>query len=693
MLLLLDNLEQVIEVAPQVRQLLANASEPRIFCSSREALRVSGEHEFPVPPLHPELAVQLFVGRARQVRPDWQPSAGELEAVVKICRLLDGLPLAIELAAARIRLFPAQQLLKRLSERLPTLESGVRDAPERQRTLSATIDWSWNLLNPVEQQVFMRLAVFTGGADLAAIEAIIDPSHEVSRDVLTTLTSLVEKSLVVVDQGTTGESRYSTLETIREYAANRFAGSSSERVVRQRHLEFFLELTKDMESQLFMEDPAPALARLEAEHGNIRSAIEWSVESGQPALGFAISAATWRFWQQRGHLSEGRLLLERLLAAPGSESDPVALARGLTAYGGITYWQGDHAATRPAYEKALRLLQNSGHEPLIAMAEYNVGWMHAFARNPEAATELLERGAARYRALGDERGELIATEGLALSALIAGNVERARELAETVVTDAERLGMRFHHADAYSLLAVVYLVIGDAANARRTLVAARDGFYAIGDSSRSASVLELGAALAVAEGRPFDAARLLGAIANLRETGEQFFLPSEVNPLPNPDPRPEIGCRAKTSKRRSTREGAGAWRKPSNTRHPNGRKRKTRRGGASDGDSHIRRAHRGRSLERSESAGRRSRSTCAACSLRRTKPARRAAPAHGMDPVHPSGDLLLVVFETDTPEKLPRAFGDDEYDRWWVDQIQARSRVRSAKPGPPPTPTFAWSSD
>ena len=170
------------------------------------------------------------------------------------------------------------------------------------------------------------------------------------------------------------------------------------------------------------------------------------------------------------------------------------------------------------------------------MAEYNVGWMHAFARNAEAATDLLERGAARYRALGDERGELIATEGLALSALIGGNVERARVLAETVVTDAERLGMRFHHADAYSLLAVVYLVIGDAANARRTLVAAREGFNAIGDSSRSASLLELGAALAVAEGRPFDAARLLGAIANLRETGEQFFLPSEVNPLPNPEP-------------------------------------------------------------------------------------------------------------------------------------------------------------
>ena len=333
LLLLLDNLEQVIEVAPQVRQLLANAPEPRIFCSSREALRVSGEHEFPVPPLHPELAVQLFVGRARQVRPDWQPSAADLEAVAQICRLLDGLPLAIELAAARIRLFPAHQLLKRLSERLPTLESGVRDAPERQRTLSATIDWSWNLLNPVEQQVFTRLAVFTGGADLAAIEAIIDPSHEVSRDVLTPLTSLVEKSLVVVDQGTTGDSRYRMLETIREYAANRFAGSAAEGFVRQRHLEFFLELTRDMESQLFMEDPAPALTRLEADHDNIRSAIEFSEESGQPALGFAISAAIWRFWQQRGHLSEGRLLLERLLAAPGSESDPVALARGLTAYG------------------------------------------------------------------------------------------------------------------------------------------------------------------------------------------------------------------------------------------------------------------------------------------------------------------------------------------------------------------------
>lgn len=537
LLLALDNLEQIVAVGPRIADVLAGAKGCRALCTSREVLHVGGEQEYAVPPLDLEDGVTLFVTRARQIKPAYEPDATERGIIRDICRSLDGLPLAIELAAARIRLFPVAALHVRLRDALGMLTSGASDLPARQRTLRGTIAWSYELLDHIEREFFARIAVFRGGANLAAVEAVVDPENELGRDALSVMTSLVEKSLVRVAEGPEGEPRFVMLETIREFAAERFARNASEPAVRQRHLEFLLDLATRLENQLFLEDPTRAVERLDAEQGNIRSAIEWSLDSGQPAVGLAISGSVWRFWQQRGHLAEGRLLLERLLAAPELSSDPVSLARGLTAYGGVTYWQGDHAATRPAYERALELLLISGDQSAIAMAEYNVGWMRAFARDTEAAAELFERSAARYRAVNDARGELIATEGLALNELIASNFERARDLAETVAADAERLGMRFHHADAYSLLAVIYVVLGDSVSGRRALVSARDGFRAMGDMSRGASLLELGAALAVLEGRAADAARLLGAIAGLRETGEQFFLPSEVNPLPNPEPR------------------------------------------------------------------------------------------------------------------------------------------------------------
>jgi tetratricopeptide (TPR) repeat protein len=301
-------------------------------------------------------------------------------------------------------------------------------------------------------------------------------------------------------------------------------------------VEFFLELVTGLESQIFVEDPAPAHERLKAEHGNIRAAIEWSMDSDQPRLGLRISAVAWRFWQQRGHLAEGRLLLERLLAAPRASSDPVSFAQGLTAYGGIAYWQGDHATARSSYEKALGLQLSAGDEASIAMAEYNLGWMLAFARDTAAALELLERSAGRYRALGDERGGLIAAEGLALTTMLAGDLARARDIAASVVANARRLGMRFHQADSLSLLAAVHLALGDAANARRALVESIAVFKGIVDLSTRPHLLEVAAGLAVTEERPADAARLLGAIAGLHERGERFFLPSQVGSLSDPEP-------------------------------------------------------------------------------------------------------------------------------------------------------------
>ncbi len=332
-LIVLDNFEQVVGAARHVNRLLRDAPAPRILCSSREALRISGEQEFPVPPLDDEPAVRLFVQRALQLRPDFAPTDDDLATIAQICRAVDRLPLAIELAAARIRLFPLRTLLTRLSDRLGALEGTRRDLPDRQRTLRGAIEWSWELLDDVEREVFGRLAVFAGGADLAAIEAIVDPDADVTADVVSVLGSLVDKSLVVAMDGPGGEPRYRMLDTIRAFAAEKLVASPSARALHDRHLDYFVNFAQAIEPQLESTQAELAFARVEADHDNLRAAIGWSVDSSDPTGGFRIGGAIWRFWQHRGRLREGRDLIEQLLAVDASV-DPVARGRGLTGYGG-----------------------------------------------------------------------------------------------------------------------------------------------------------------------------------------------------------------------------------------------------------------------------------------------------------------------------------------------------------------------
>jgi predicted ATPase len=365
-LLVLDNLEQVVAAAPAIGTLVSAAPAPRVLCSSRETLRISGEQEYPVPPLEPDPAVRLFIERARLVRPDLEPGASERETTARICEALDDLPLAIELAAARIRLFPLPTLLARLSDRLATLQSTARDLPERQRTLRGAIDWSYDLLDPVEREVFARLSVFVGGAGLAAIEAVIDPEGEIGGDLLTTVGSLLDKNLLRTEDGGDAEPRFRMLETIRVYAAERLAGSPAERPPRDRHLGYFLDLAERFEPLFGARDPGTPLDRISADDDNVRAAIGWSLESGNVAAGLRIGGALWRYWQQRGRLSEGRRLLEELLAAPGANDDPAARARGLTGYGGVLYWQGEIALARRAYEESLALHRAAGDRSRLA---------------------------------------------------------------------------------------------------------------------------------------------------------------------------------------------------------------------------------------------------------------------------------------------------------------------------------------
>jgi len=287
-LIVLDNFEQVVGAAGHINRLLRDAPAPRILCSSREALRISGEHEFPVPPLDDEPAVRLFVQRARQLRQDFAPSDDDLATITKICRAVDRLPLAIELAAARIRIFPPKTLLARLSDRLGSLESTRRDLSDRQRTLRGAIEWSWELLDETEREVFARLAVFAGGAELAAIEAVIDPGGEVTSDVIAVLISLVDKSLVTTAEGPGDEPRYRMLETIRAFAADKLAASVVASSVHERHVTYFVDFAETIEPELTGVNPELSFERVEADHDNLRAAIGRSAASNDPGSASAV---------------------------------------------------------------------------------------------------------------------------------------------------------------------------------------------------------------------------------------------------------------------------------------------------------------------------------------------------------------------------------------------------------------------
>ncbi len=535
MLLVLDNLEQVVAAAPAIASLLSGAPAPRVLCSSREALRVTGEQEYPVPPLAPEPATSLFIERARQVRPGFAPDESELAAIRSICAALDDLPLAIELAAARTRLFAVPALLERLSDRLATLQSGARDLPERQRTLRGAIDWSYELLEPIEREVFARLAVFVGSFALEAAEAIVDPRGELGQDVLGALGSLIDKSLLRAEEGRGTEPRFVMLETIRAYAAERLAGATVEGDLRGRHLAYYLARGETFEPMFTGRDADRTLNNALADNDNFRAAIEWALAGGDLAAGLLIGGALWRYWQQRGRLSEGRQLLEQLLGSPHSADHPAARARALSGYGGVVYWQGEHELARSVYVEALGLYRAEGDEPRVALALFDLAFTVAIAREVDAATALLDEASAIYRRLGDERGWLMIEQGKAAVGMIAGDLPRARDAAAGLVPEYRRLGMTFQVADTLGLLTAIEVQLGNVEGARRALQEAGEVFMEVGDVSSFAAMLQFAGSVALLDGRPADAARLAGALQAKRDRGGAFLTPAEIINLPDPE--------------------------------------------------------------------------------------------------------------------------------------------------------------
>jgi predicted ATPase/class 3 adenylate cyclase len=528
MLLVLDNFEQVIDAAPRVSDLLTAAPGLKVLLTSREVLRLSGESDYPVPPLSlpdpkrlPPLerltqyeAVALFIDRAVAVKPAFAVTHENAPAVAEICHRLDGLPLAIELAAARVRVLPPQRMLVELSHRLSFLMGGTRDLPGRQKTLRRTIDWSHGLLTADEQKLFRRLAVFVGGCALEAIEAVCNIEPDLH--VLETLESLVGKSLVNETEAH-GEARFAMLETIREYSGERLIAAGEAERVRERHRDYFLALAEEAAPKLNGAEQAAWLQHLEEEHENLRAGLDWSLTEAGSGGGLRLCGAMQKFWWTRGHLAEGREWCVRVLGKAGAEDRTHERAKALNAAGVLAYYQGDYLAARGRHEESLAIKRELGDRSGVASSLLNLGNVVHGQGDFASARALLEESLAIRRELGDRGGIAWSLNNLGNVTLDQGDFASARALLEECLAFFRELGDRWNIAISLGNLGEVTHGQGDypAAGAlyKESLAIRRE----LGDQWGVAWSLEGLAAVVAALGASLPAARIWGTAERLRE--------------------------------------------------------------------------------------------------------------------------------------------------------------------------------
>jgi predicted ATPase/DNA-binding CsgD family transcriptional regulator len=437
LLLLLDNFEQVVSAAFILSELLTTCLHLKMIVTSRAVLHIPGEHQFPVSPLPlpgPEHdpgdatlarneAIALFCLRAQEVTPDFQLTPGNITAVAELCRRLDGLPLAIELAAARIKLLPPQSLLTRLQQHHPILTSTIRDLPARQHTLHRTIKWSYDLLDNDEQTLFRYLCVFVGGCTLEAAEAVCHALDDHGRNVLEGISSLLDKSLLQQREQASGEPRLALLETIREFGQECLVESGEATKVLQAHACYFLQLAEEIEPKLFGAEQVHWFDTLEREHENMRAALRWFIESGESERALRLAGALARFWAVRGYVGEGRQWLQRALASSGHlQLHP--LAKVLSWAGWLAFLQSDVSTAERLCKESLELSQALGDARGIALALHRLGLIQAYHGNFAAAYSLLEESVTRAKEIGDTGG--VAYSFMALGNLAIGRSEPQR---------------------------------------------------------------------------------------------------------------------------------------------------------------------------------------------------------------------------------------------------------------------------
>ena len=481
LLLVLDNFEQVLPAARLVAELLAACPGLKVLVTSRAALRLRGEHEVTVAPLAlpdpaqlqdaaavaQSPAVALFAQRVQALQPDFRLTAANARTVAEICIRLEGLPLALELAAVRTRILSPQAILARLAHRLQLLTSGTRDLPVRQQTLRAALGWSYDLLDAEEQRLFRRLAVFAGGCTLEAAQAVCTPADDRTTDALDILASLVDKSLVQSVLQPDGEPRFRMLETIREYALEQLAASGELETTQRHHAAFFMTLAEEAEPQLTSAARGAWLDRLEAEHDNLRAALAWSRLQPGGDTGLRLAGACWWFWHLRGHVSEGRRWLESLLELPGSQEHTAARAKALYGAGGLAWVQGDYGSARSLVEESVALWQRLGDTRGLAYSLTIMGLVVDDQGDHARARALYKASVELFRAVEDSWGRAWSLFCLGRAALVAGDGAMTRSRYEESLAIFRQVGDTWAIALVLNNLAGVALVQGhdDAAGA------------------------------------------------------------------------------------------------------------------------------------------------------------------------------------------------------------------------------------
>jgi predicted ATPase/class 3 adenylate cyclase len=578
-LLILDSFEQIVDAAPDVAALLAACPFLALLVTSREPLRIRAEQEFPVEPLplpretddmsldglRRVPAIALFVARATARSPNFALTAENAATVAEICRRLDGLPLAIELAAARIRLLPPAQLLSRLDKRLPMLTGGTRDMPQRLRTMRDAIAWSHDLLSEDEQALFRRLGVFAGGCTLAAVDAVAGQREqgpaepEISEANLGVLTALVEHSLVQRGVHDGDEPRYWLLDTTREYALERLEANGEVDTTRQRAAAYFLKLAEQAEPHLSGPEQQAWMDRLETEHDNLRAALNWSLEADDVETGLRLATSLTTFWYIRGHAREGRrwleataeqarrhpslaalrakamsgaayhaayglgdfpsafALAEASLALAQDTGDKPEIARALYRLGSVASQRGEDQRAATYFTEALAVYREIGDEFGIASSLSSLGLLATVLGEPKRAADLLTDALARFRALGERRGAAMTLGNLGHLAREQGDLEDAVKYQEEALSLNRQLGFKRGEAIELDRLADIIISQGDFRRARSLYIESLPLWREINDPVDLAEWLELFAALEAAD-HPVLAARYVGAAANLRET-------------------------------------------------------------------------------------------------------------------------------------------------------------------------------
>jgi predicted ATPase/DNA-binding XRE family transcriptional regulator len=537
LLLLLDNCEHLIEACARLADsLLRGAPELKILATSREALAIAGETTYRVPSLKvpdpqqlPLLAalvqfeaVQLFADRGMAALPSFSITEANAPVVVEICRHLDGIPLAIELAAARVKLLTLEQIRDRLADRFHLLTAGSRVALPRHKTLRATVDWSYSLLSEPERALLRRLAVFAGGWTLEAAEGVCAGEGIAQDEIFDLLAHLVDKSLVAPGwQGATG--RYGMLETMRQYGWERLAERGEAEQFRRSHARFFLVYAQQVEARSRVKARHAWLQRLQDEHNNLRAALAWMAESGESAAGLQLSGALWRFWEERGYTTEARTWLAQMLDLAGPDVDALMRAQALLGAGVCAYYQSDYRAANALCAESLRLCREQGDLRGQAWSLMYLGYVATDSGEPERGRGLLEESLALCRESGDRHGAAWALTLLALALFFLNEPVIARPLVEEALTISRDIGDRWCTAHALHVAADVHMELGDWASARACEEASIAIWQELGDRRHLAYSLMIFGLVCVRAGdgpraRPY----VQQSLGLFREVGDQW---------------------------------------------------------------------------------------------------------------------------------------------------------------------------